>query len=41
MTYLTSTRARRNRLTRTQRIATYGDRGVAEVQPDNSAEDVP
>ena len=41
MTYLTSTRARRNRLTRTHRIVTYGDRGATEVQLDNSAEDDP
>lgn len=41
MTYLTSTRARRNRLTRTHRIATYGHGDAAEVQPDNAAEDDP
>ena len=41
MTYLTSTCARRNRLTRIHRIVTYGDRDADEVQLGNSAEDDP
>ena len=41
MTYLTSTCARRNRLTRIYRIGTYGDRDAGEVQLASSAEDIP
>ena len=41
MTYLTSTCARRNRLTRIHRSTTHGDRDAGEAQPGSSAEDDP